>query len=206
MQRRLVEHAGALERLLDGFLGRFAYVGSRNLEAFTERFATLLKATEIPRDPFHLLDTLGIAVERTVLVPPHRALWTREGGGYHIYCSRHDGAPAARFSLWHEMFEILAERPRFPSALAPQAEQRLADRFAACILMPAGPLREHAAGLLTNPSCLLAVLACRFGVSLTAMRRRLRELDLPTGTSRWAGRHQPPHPALGRSWPESLRG
>ena len=178
MQARMARDAGALARLLDGFLRRFAYVSERNLETFTERLAGLLRATEVPRDPFHLLDGLGIGIERSLLVPPRRALWIREGNRYHIYCSRHESVEAARFSLWHELFEILAERPCFPTALDPATERRLADRFAACMLMPALPLRQQAAGLVHNPAGQVPVLARRFGVSSAAMRRRLHELGL----------------------------
>jgi len=180
MQPRRARDATALERLLDRCVGRFAYVGLDNLEAFAEAFARTLRATEIPRDPFHLLDTLGISLQPTASLPPRRALWTREGNRYTIFYSRYDRPATARFSLWHEAFEMLAERPGFPSSLPPATECRLADRFAALMLMPRRPLLAQAATLQENRHAMPAVLAARFGVSITAMRLRLRELGMLT--------------------------
>lgn len=199
MQPPLARTEAELARLLDTFLGRFAYVGARNLEAFAERFAACLKATEVPRDPFHLLPALGITVERTALAPRRRAMWTREGTAYRVYVSQHDPPGEAHLSLWHEMFEMLAERPRFPTALSPAALERLADRFAALMLMPAGPLAEQAAGLATNPSGLVRVLADRFGVTPAAMRSRLYELGILRPRSRVVHPPLPPARCLGTS-------
>ncbi len=57
--------------------------------------------------------------------------------------------------------------------------ERACDRFAALLLMPESLVRLHFNELSTNPDKRLSILANRFGVSMAAMRARLRELQLP---------------------------
>ena len=82
------------------------------------------------------------------------------------------------------MFLLLASRPAFPTELSQGALERLANRFAGTVLMPAEAVTEAAARFRTNPEALVEVLSSRFGVSLTAMRKRLYELEILRPRSR----------------------
>ena len=183
MQKPIARNAGELDGLLGKFLGRFAYVGPTNVLSFAERFAGFLKATELPRDPFHLLPRMGIRLARAQL-DSARAIWAREGGEYVIYCGRYERPASVSFTLFHELFEILAHHPRFPTALSHWLEQRLANQFAAALLMPEEAVRREAERFRTNRECLIPILAEKFGVSLSAMRKRLYELGMEKATSR----------------------
>ncbi len=174
----LCKDAHDLDKLMTPLLRRFQFVGASNIDTFADRFCAHIRATTIPRDPFDHLPRLSVTLERTVLSRPTRALWVREGDQYFVYYSLHENTSAARFSLWHECFEILANHPQFPTALSAAWLERLADKFACCVLMPAEPVRRSATRLRGNPDGLVAVLAERFSVSQTAMRRRLRELSV----------------------------
>jgi hypothetical protein len=170
-------------RWFDGYMGRllrrYAYVNYTNMASFTEAFAEHLRARTVPRDPFLLLPAVGIDLQRAKLSRASRAVWVRAGDVYAIHYSEYEPKGAARFSLWHETFEMLAGHPCFPSVLAPEWKEKLADRFAALVLMPEWALRVDMHRFATNGEGLAAVLADRFGVSLAAMRRRLREMGQP---------------------------
>ena len=108
-----------------------------------------------------------------------------EDGRYHIRLSPFLSGQRAYFTLWHEWFEIMAARPRFPTPLTGRAAERAADHFAACLTMPAPEIRR-AADDLRGAGDKANVLAARFGVSAGAMRRRLHELRLvPFGPADW---------------------
>lgn len=107
-----------------------------------------------------------------------RAVWIRYGNLYRISHSRHH-AGLLGLVLWHELFEILRSNPRFPTRLAPVAEEQLAMQFAVYVMMPEQELRRQAAELRhPQDHDKSRVLSARFGVSMTAMRLRLRELGL----------------------------
>ncbi|MEN6370908.1 MAG: ImmA/IrrE family metallo-endopeptidase [Armatimonadota bacterium] len=57
-------------------------------------------------------------------------------------------------------------------------EEIRADRFAAALLMPHWLVREWWSELASNPTGRVPVMASRFGVSLSAMRIRVKELGL----------------------------
>ena len=57
--------------------------------------------------------------------------------------------------------------------------ERGCDRFAALLLMPETMVRQWFQELSGNTENRVAIMAQRFGVSPSAMRLRLRELDLP---------------------------
>ena len=65
--------SAAVERRIDRFLRRFAYVRHDNIETFAQRFVELLKAGAPPRDPRAILPRIGIAVERGMVEPAARA-------------------------------------------------------------------------------------------------------------------------------------
>jgi predicted transcriptional regulator len=179
----------AAERRIDRFLRRFAYVRRDNIDTFAQRFVELVKAGEPARDPYALLPRLGIAVERGALDPPARARWRRRGAGYVITVSDHDRREAQSFAAWREAFRLLAAHRAFPTDLSQATLDRLANKFATAVLMPAQSVIEAAERFRTNPEALVAVLGERFGVSLTAMRKRLYELEILRPRS--AGVHLP---------------
>lgn len=179
-----------IERRLDRFLRRFAYVRRDNIETFARRFAELVKAGDPPRDPRSLLPRAGIAVERGLLAPPLRGRWEPRREGYVITVSEHEQPPAQSFAAWREAFRLLAARPAFPTALTQIGLERLANKFATAILMPAEAVIAQARRFSTNPEALAEVLAGRFGVSLTAMRKRLYEMEVLRPRSRSI--HLPP--------------
>lgn len=166
------------DRRLDRFLGRFAYVRRTNIATFAQRFAELVEAGAPPRDPRALLPRAGIEVERGMVEPPQRARWGRRGDGYVITVSEHDQPEAQSFAAWREAFRLLAARPLFATELSEVGRDRLANKFATCVLMPTARVVEAARRFRTNPESLVEVLAQRFGVSVTAMRKRLYELEI----------------------------
>jgi Zn-dependent peptidase ImmA (M78 family) len=128
---------------------------------------------------------MGIRLARAQL-DSARAVWAREGKEYVVYCGRYERPASVSFTLFHELFEILSHHPRFPSALSYWLEQRLANRFAAALLMPEEAVRREASRFGTNPECLVPILAEKFGVSRSAMGKRLYELGLERGRLRRA--------------------
>ena len=178
MQTHFVRTAAELDVLLAKFLRRFAFIAGRNIEHFCDRLASYLRLTELPRDPHQVLPSLGIGLQRAPLTPPARALWARTGDRYLIYYGSHEGRAGSSFSLWHEFFEIMAHHRGFPTLLAEGALERLADRFAAAILMPSQAVAAEAGKLCYNQGAMVPVLAGRFGVSRAAMRKRVWELGI----------------------------
>jgi hypothetical protein len=176
MTAPLASDAENLDRLLGRFLRRFAFIGPTNIETVAERFAAFIKAAEVPRDPFEILPLLGITIERAILPRGTRAVWKREDGRYVFRVSQHRIHASVRFGLWECMFEVMVSHPRFPSALAPGVKDRLAGRFASLLLMPKTTVLAAAKKFQTNPGALVPILAGKFGVGMTAMRLRLREL------------------------------
>lgn len=185
------------ERRLDRLVRRFAYVRRSNLEAFARRFAELVRAGAPPRDPRTLLPRAGITVQRGIIQPPLRARWERAEAGFALTVSEHDQPEAQAFAAWREVFLLLAAQPGFPTALSQVGRERLANRFATAILMPAEEVIKAARRFSTNPEALVEVLARRFGVSVTAMRKRLYELEVLRPRSRSV--HLPPEDQAARA-------
>jgi hypothetical protein len=172
----ILETATAFDVHIAKVLHRYAYIQYRNMEHFADAVAHYVEASEIPRDPFMIFPTLGIGLEREQLSQGSRAVWVRINDVYAIHYSQYEARTSVCFSLWHEFFEILAQQRAFPSAYTPERREKMADRFAAAILMPETVLKEDVIRFHTNAEALPAVLADRFGVSLAAMKRRLREI------------------------------
>ncbi|MGQ9455520.1 MAG: ImmA/IrrE family metallo-endopeptidase [Armatimonadota bacterium] len=93
-----------------------------------------------------------------------------------------------RFTLAHEIGHHLlahrigsSERLFFldTSGSRRSSLERACDRFATMLLMPEQLVRKYYFELENNPNQRLAIMASRFGVSVWAIRRRLRELGLP---------------------------
>jgi len=167
-----------LERLLRMFLRRFSFVARANMERFASSLARHLKAQDIPRDPLTILPRLGIEVKSAALPGGERAKVEATKDGYAMRYSVHVRRSAARFALWRGFFKVLRADPAFPTRLSASVAEELADRFATCMLMPRAEVLREAEKFRTNPQQIVAVLADRFGVSQTAMRRRLYELAI----------------------------
>jgi len=174
---QLFDNAEEFDVFVEKFLRRYAFVNHKNMHAFAEAFALYIKATEVPRDPFLLLPMLGITLQRDSLSRASRAVWVRTANGYFIHYSQYESRASVRFSLWHEIFEILCHHPGFPSVFNPYWKERLADRFSAAVLMPEWAIREEMQRFATNAEAMPYILSDRFGVSLSAMRRRMREVN-----------------------------
>ena len=178
MQPPLFKSAEEFDQNLGKFLFNFKRVGAFNVQRFAESWCDRFGVHDFPRDPRQHLPLLGIGLESASMGRGVRAVWLRTGDQYRIQYSRFlDGRLG--LVLWHEFFEILSAHPRFPSRLPPEAEERLATQFAVHVMMPEMDVRRNAAEL-RHPHELdkTRVLAGRFGVSLMAMRIRLRELGL----------------------------
>jgi len=183
-KEKLPEPGGELDRVLSRFLRRFSFVARGNMERFANSLARHLKVREMPRDPLTVLPALGLDVARALLPPAERAQTKAEKEGYSILYSAHIQRPAARFAVWREFFKIIRAHHAFPSRLSDEVAEELADRFATCMLMPRAEILREAEKFRTNPEQIVAVLADRFGVSQTAMRRRLYELAILRPRSR----------------------
>lgn len=176
MEKSICHTAEEFDACIARLLRRFVYVNHTNIATFAEATAGYLKVREIPRDPFHLLPLLGMWIKRSPLSRASRAIWVRTGNRYILHYSQYEARASARFSLWHEFFEIMAANDAFPSVLTAFWRERLADRFAAAFLMPADALKREAEKFATNGEGLVVILADRFGTSASALRRRLREV------------------------------
>lgn len=97
-----------------------------------------------------------------------------------ILLNQHEPAVRRRYSLMHEFKHILdhglAERcyPTTPWQTSTERAERVAEYFAACLLMPKRIVKQRYYEGLREPD----ELAAEFGVSPLAMRRRLEELGL----------------------------
>lgn len=178
MQRPLATNADELDALFGRFVSKYARVGASNIERFAERFCETFGLSEFPRDPRLYLPLFGIRLETDDLPRGVRGVWIRSGGLYRVSHSRYH-AGLLGLVLWHELFEILSANPRFPTRLATVTEERLATQFAVHAMMPEQEVRRQAAELRhPQEHDKSGVLSARFGVSMTAMRLRLKELGL----------------------------
>ena len=95
-----------------------------------------------------------------------------------------------RWTIAHEIGHHLLRQPGeigricvlgIPELEADPPTERRADRFAAALLMPYWLVQEWFNDLSSNPTGHIAIMADRFGVSLLAMKYRLKELRLGKG-------------------------
>lgn len=129
----------------------------------------------VPLNLLALLDDETPIVYRKRNLGKARGVIQRTDGYWMLLVNSALPPPAQRFSTMHEAFHLLyrtgqltLQHPAFIEYL-----EWCADRFAAMILMPGLWVQE---ATLNVPS--LGQLAWRFGVSKTAMERRLNELGL----------------------------
>ncbi len=178
VQHPLASSANELDEILGKFLLKFRRVGLSNIGSFANSFCQRFGLHDATRDPRVFLPHLGVQMRGELLPRGVRAVWLRAGDEYHIHYARHL-AGRLGLVLWHEFCEILISHPRFPSRLAPEAQERLATLFAVHVMMPEDEVRKQAMEL-RHPAeqDKSRVLAIRFAVSLQSMRLRLRELGL----------------------------
>ena len=145
----------------------------------TEARADALRRSLPPALPVpveRLAHSLGIIVRKAPAPPGlYGALFLVRGRTY-VLLSTRQSPERARFTLAHEMGHLLLMPRAAALCYDPHrndAEERLADQFAAALLMPADLVRYFWAKGEAFTS-----LAARFGVSYTAMHRRLVELGL----------------------------
>lgn len=101
-----------------------------------------------------------------------------------------DPAGRRNFTYAHEYAHLLQEDSASLCDLTDIAEERFANRFATCFLMPASYIEKWFHLQEVPPESLkakdLGVLAGRYGVSLEALGYRLEELGLsPAGYTKW---------------------
>lgn len=106
------------------------------------------------------------------------------GDAWMLLLGRDEARTRQRFSLLHEYKHILDHSVREHRELSHRDNERVADYFAACALMPKRLVKRHYCGGTQQPEA----LAYLFGVSPQAMRYRLNQLGLtepPKRCQRW---------------------
>ena len=106
------------------------------------------------------------------------------GSTWMLLLGRDEARTRQRFSLFHEYKHILDHPVRGHQELSHRDNERVADYFAACALMPKLLVKRHYCRGVQKPEA----LAYLFGVSPQAMRYRLNQLGLtdpPRRCQRW---------------------
>ncbi|HEY3414430.1 MAG TPA: ImmA/IrrE family metallo-endopeptidase [Armatimonadota bacterium] len=160
---------------IDGFLHRWAFVSYANIEHFAGRSAQWMRLQPPPRFAAGALPDWGVGIRRDALPGGVDAVWSLDDGAYVIRVSPFLAPARANFTLWHEWFEVMASRPAFPGRYTPHRLERLADLYAAAITMPADTVARSLKEFRDSGDK-ADVMAARFGISVAAMRRRIREL------------------------------
>ena len=146
------------------------------VEQLAVDFVSTVSEFPIPSSLIKLFDqTRDIEVRLLPLKTLHGAVWLTDDA-WVIHLNSCEGRPERRFTLFHEAFHILCRNSspafrRTSLARAPFLEA-MADHFACCVLMPRELIIREWQN--TGDVCRMAVL---FDVPLTAMRRRLRQLN-----------------------------
>ena len=145
---------------------------------------------ELPVDLGIVAGRLGIEVHREEFVEEIDGLYLRLVDGPAVIAlnsSYVKPESRRRFTLAHEIGHHLLGRRVAPGRrlffldtadTGRTMMERACDRFAALLLMPEQLVRRHYDELAANPTNRVAIMAERFGVSMSAMRRRIRELGL----------------------------
>jgi Zn-dependent peptidase ImmA (M78 family) len=123
----------------------------------------------------------------------HRSLSNEMKGAYIItpkgrsviVLRKFDPPVQQRWTLAHEIGHHILRKPMDRGRICayglkesnPKIEKRC-NRFAAALLMPHWVVKEEFERLAGNPTGRIFIMAERFGVSISAMRYRLRELGL----------------------------
>lgn len=143
-----------------------------------------------PADVDLVAQKLGIDIVRQDFVPEIDGLYLRIPGCppvIAINTSYVKPLGRQRFTVAHEIGHHLLTRGKITSdrvifldgaETSKSTMERACDRFAALLLMPEEIFRVYHKELAGNPEHRVAILADRFGVSVAAVRRRLRDLAL----------------------------
>lgn len=165
-----------LESKIGEFLRGQGAVDFKTIEAFADAFREAVGLHVAPFDPRAYLPLLGIALEPKADHPETPASWSCINRQYTIrYARLH---PEPELPIWHEVFEILSAHQAFPTRLPPHLEEKLADRFAHYLMLPADHVRQQCAELGHPETNKSFTLAARFRVPKDAMLYRLYQLDL----------------------------
>ncbi len=131
---------------------------------------------------------------------PTSGMATQTGFGWVIVIRGDEPKVRQRFSLAHELKHVIDDElimvlpgqlyPATPLYSADERGERVADRFAAALLMPKALIVRDWGERLQD----VAVLARRYNVSRPAMEVRLRQLGLLAATPRCAALPNPAHP------------
>jgi Zn-dependent peptidase ImmA (M78 family) len=160
-------------------------------EMFAHKAWSALALTP-PADVDVVAQKLGIDIVRQEFVPEIDGLYLRIPGCppvIAINCSYVKPHGRQRFTVAHEIGHHLLTRGKITSdrvifldgaETSKSTMERACDRFAALLLMPEEIFRTYHKDLASNAEHRVAILADRFGVSISAVRRRLRDLDLET--------------------------
>ena len=164
-------------------------------ELFAHKAWQTLKL-EPPADLEKVATRLKIVIEEREFVGEVDGVYLRLPGAPPVIALNNSyiKSPARRrFTLAHEIGHHLLTRRIIPgrrlfffdtATTRPNMMERACDRFAALLLMPEELVRRYHEELSSNESKRVAIMANRFGVSGWALRRRLRELGLPTNPRR----------------------
>lgn len=134
-----------------------------------------------PPVPWRIVEQLGVSppleVRFLALKVHHGAVW-RLQSAWIVYINSSDPPDSQRFSLFHELFHILAHCGAAPVFRRRGREEgafneMLANYFAACTMMPAGWVRERLGEVKS-----VGAMARLFQVRECNMSRRLKALRL----------------------------
>lgn len=151
---------------------------------------------EAPVDLGLVADRLGIEIHEREFVEQIDGVYVRLKNAppaIAINCSYVKPLSRRRFTLAHEIgHHLLGKRVMSDGEIVifdtsdkkKTMLERACDRFAVLLLMPEKLVREYYKELSYNDSHRVGIMAERFGVSLWAMKRRLRELGMPVRTYR----------------------
>lgn len=143
---------------------------------------------EIPVDLHLVASRLGVKIEERKFVDEIDGVYLRLPGTAPIICinTQYTKPPTRqRFTLAHEIGHhvLVANKCSGKIIILDSSKnnsrsmmERACDNFAAMLLMPEDIIKENYAQLSRNPQNRVLIMAERFGVSVMAMRRRLREL------------------------------
>ena len=170
-------------------------------EMFAHKAWTALKLTP-PADLDLVARKLGVDLHRREFVPEIDGMYLRVPGCppvIAINSSYVKPVGRQRFTIAHEIGHHLLTRGRTAidrvlfldsTATSKTALERACDRFAALLLLPEELVKLSYKDLEANPENRVAIIAQRFGVSLWAVRRRLKELGLPYAVDRFGRRYR----------------
>lgn len=140
---------------------------------------------EPPLDLNWLSEWFGVEIEIRPLPKTVAGMYLRTETGTHIILNSNDSPERQRWTTAHELaHHVLCIGRQSPEDAfrvktdEPDASEAICDRFAAEILMPAALVRRKAEEVKHGRFDKTALLANMFEVSTTAMRIRLKELDL----------------------------